>query len=578
MPNTKSHLRSLGALLFLVVLTWSAFFVILCGREFIFDDIYFISYNSDLFGIKTLFDCFHFVLQPSKPVTNFFLAFGSYVGKGSVTGHRIVSITLHMVNVLLVYLNLSLLMRRMRSELPTYFGVLVSALYCVLPIHSESVAIAQFRGDLLAVFFTLSALYFIQRLRGEELTRGRTVLLLLTIAGFQGLAILSKEVYFVLTPVLFAAFYFVGEKPQARELDSRRMLLIGLILSQVVWGVVLKRQIAKDVGSTYSYDATIGSKALPPRLHIPVASRAWMESVLKITTGRQLTFRGLVSRGGIGADWPLSVHIAVLVGFAALGIFFFSLGEWWRVGALIYFPALALYTGIPNLNIGNEHYNYLASLGLVIIVARSFAWLFSFVRHPDIVWQLAMGGYAILLVLGLLNRSFDLQTRRAMVYAELAVHPESGAAWNDVAQNLYYREAPEAEVRAALAEAQRLAPTYAPNELLELSMAIRYQRWPKARESMRVVMESSMPGRRKAQAIIEYIQGMLKINYCEEAERAFLVARRFDPSDSVLSMMIASYRTALKTGELVCKIVPEESRLFAARGRRQVCQRNDLGD
>ncbi len=80
----------------------------------------------------------------------FFVEYGLW-GKNPM-GYHAVSVSIHLVNVLVLYLLLSQLFS-------SWISLLAALLFCVHPIVCETVDTISYRGDLLAVFFVLMAFY-----------------------------------------------------------------------------------------------------------------------------------------------------------------------------------------------------------------------------------------------------------------------------------------------------------------------------------------------------------------------------------------------------------------------------------
>lgn len=112
----------------------------------------------------------------------------------------------HVINILLngavVFLAFLLILKLFSNRILAFFG---ATFFAFLPIHTEAVAFIKSRDELLAaLFILLSWIYF---LRAAEDTRALKRLSLAISSGFYFLAMVSKDISFVIPALFFASAF-----------------------------------------------------------------------------------------------------------------------------------------------------------------------------------------------------------------------------------------------------------------------------------------------------------------------------------------------------------------------------------
>lgn len=429
--------------------------------QFLFDDIGMILANPRLQRVHSLIDCFRFVFVPAKPVSNLLLALGQWAGDGGVFSQRALSLAAHGLAVALLVVNLRLLFRRSAGPWGEGSALAAGALFAVLPVHGETLAVAIFRQEILASLFTLAALALFQR---AALAEGRRRRLALAGAGlFLGLAALSKEAYALIAPITLLSFLRAGEARRPRPLAAFILVLA------LVWGSLVLLLCCLPP-TEYAYRGVVGWGVLSAPEHLRLAARSWAEGLPAVLAGRGLTFVPPRGRFGIGAGWgAVGVTISLLTLGAAIGESA-RRGGAWRAWGLSAGSAVLLYLAIPNLNLGSQHYWYFPSMGIVSLLVMGTERLFArTVRRPRAWAALALGAYALCLVAVAGQRQVPLRSRLSLALAELRAHPETAGNWHAVAGALLESPDPDAAAKAEpfLFRAKQMLPGDARVSILE---------------------------------------------------------------------------------------------------------------
>ncbi len=405
------------------------FFPLLASHDFLFDDVTFILTNPDLGKVKRFVDCFFFVLQPSKPVTNFFLAFGYWMAHGQVYGQHVLSLLLHLLTGLVWYANLLQWGRRTKTEVPQGFYLAVVFAFLTLPVLSEALEIGQFRGDILAALFASLSLLLTQYLAAGSFRGVRRFTYLGAIFLCLGLSQYSKEVFAVLLPPLLILFYGIPENRFDLK-KTVRSFVAPLLAVEVIWASLLYKMLVRDGHDIhYTYRNTVGANAVPLVVQVRLASRAILESVLKFFSISSPTATPLVYRLDIGYSFPLVAHLAIVVLTLMMSLFLVSKKGWPRTWGAVA-GAYWLYLIVPNANVGSEHYLYFASIGLMMLLALAVWKLLNrYARYPRALWWSVYGVFVFFSVIGLETRLFDCLDRISFTRAEVERAPDYYANW-----------------------------------------------------------------------------------------------------------------------------------------------------
>lgn len=310
-------------------------------------------------------------------------------------GYHWTNILLHAVNAVLLFLIL--------RQLGLHVGVawLAAALFAVHPVEVESVAWVSERKNVLSGFFYLAAL--LAWLRFSDLLRaskpGQWWFYLLCLLLFV-CALLSKSV-----TATFPAVAGLAEWLRRRPINVR---LIGLLVPFLVIGYfsgLFTAHIEKHhVGAGgVEWGFTFVERCL-------IASRALCFYAWKLVAPVNLTF--IYERWEIdaGAVWQYIFPLLVIAAAGAAFLFRNRVGRlpFFAVSffAITLFPALGFVDFYPQVfSFVADHFQYLASIGVLILLASAVGWLLSRIASQKKRRQAAAAcGIVILGTLAFLTR------------------------------------------------------------------------------------------------------------------------------------------------------------------------------
>jgi tetratricopeptide (TPR) repeat protein len=309
-------------------------------------------------------------------------------------GYHLVNILLHATSAFLV----ALILRRL--AIPGAY--LAAAIFALHPVHTESVAwISEQKNTLSAVFYLGAMLTYLH----FDQTRRRP--LYWWALGLFLLAVFSKTVTATLPGGLLVIFWWqrgrLSWKTDVLPLVPFFLLGAGGGLITAWWEL----KINNCVGPRFQF-------TLPERLLI--AGRAIWFHLWKLCWPTKLTF--IYPRWQIdsGAGWQYVFPLGV----AALAAGLWSIRRWSRapLAALLFFAGtLFPVLGFFNLytfrySLVANHYQYLASLGAITLVAAGAAWQLGRWRP----WPRRAGYGACLIVLAILA---SLSWRQSHMYANV---------------------------------------------------------------------------------------------------------------------------------------------------------------
>ena len=166
-----------------------------------------------------------------RPFAVFVWWLGTKLWAGSPVGYHALSLALHSLNAVLVYL----LARRLITS--TYAGLMAGLLFALHPIHVETVTWLAASTDLLCTAFGLSSLLLLERSFSSPSRAGQSAFLASALLAFL-LALLSKEAALALPGVVLVRLALLNSKSPAR----RPLTLVGayaaILLAYGLWRVL----------------------------------------------------------------------------------------------------------------------------------------------------------------------------------------------------------------------------------------------------------------------------------------------------------------------------------------------------
>ena len=291
---------------------------------------------------------------------------------GTATGYHLVNIALHALNAAM----LGLILRRLRVP----GAVLAAGIFALHPVMVESVAWVSELKNVLSGFFYFSAALAYLRFDAERSRRAYTLALVLFVLG-----LLCKTVTATLPGALLVILWW-----QRGRLSWRRDVLpvVPFFIIGAAAGILtawVEQGMLKEDGA--EYDFSLVERSL-------IAGRAICFYAGRLLWPANLIFvypRWVVSQS---AWWQYLFPAAVLLVLAAL---------WrWRAqargplaGALFFtgtlFPALGFVNVFPFIySFVADHFQYLASLGIIVPFAAGMTWLTR--TWPRPTWRAAGAG------------------------------------------------------------------------------------------------------------------------------------------------------------------------------------------
>jgi tetratricopeptide (TPR) repeat protein len=328
------------------------------GAGYVWDDDWYLTENPhlrDLAGLARIWIPGNTVQYYPAVFTSFWLeqrAWGL-----DPAGYHLVNVLLHALNALLVW--------RLARALCIPGAWLVGALFALHPVHVESVAWITERKNVLSGCFYLAAALAYLRFQGVGAARWRWYAASL---GLFALALLSKTVTCSLPVALGLALLWRGERITLRSLSPLApMLALGLALA--LHTAYLERTHVGARG--IDFDLGLAERLL-------VAGNALVFYPQKLLLPWPLVFvypRWELDAGRLASYWPLALVLAV----AAAAALFWARGRRAPALALCFygatiFPALGFVVVYPlRYSFVADHFQYLASLGILALVAGSGA-------------------------------------------------------------------------------------------------------------------------------------------------------------------------------------------------------------
>ena len=417
-------------------------------------------------------------------------------------GYHLVNVALHALNAVLV--------SRLAKRLALPGAWLLGALFALHPVHVESVAwISERKNVLSGLFYLLAALAYLrfEPAKGNGVVARRMGWYSAAFALFV-LALLAKSVTCSLPAALILFLLWRDGRVTRRELlPLVPFFAIGLVLAlHTAW---LERTHVGAEGVAFDFR---------PAERVLIASKALLFYPQKLFLPWPLVFqypRWELHSARLASFWPVPV------------LFFAATGAWiaYRRGrrgpalalaffAATIFPALGFVDVYPmRYTFVADHFQYLASLGILALVAGAVAPVLA--RHRSA----AVVSGAVLVAFGVLTARQCLVYRNAEALwtATLVHNPGAWMARTNLADALSAR----GEHEAALAELERalaLAPPRAAVEQIRGNIALAYGKLGRFEDALAQYRSLQADG---ADVDLRLAQTLERLGRDDEAEAAF---------------------------------------------------------
>lgn len=281
------------------------------------------------------------------------------------TGYHATNVCLHLLNALLLLHILRLL------GVPWAFAC--ALLFAIHPVHTESVVWITERKNVLSGFFYLASLAALLKSADDTESAHSSHRRKFLLYGFGFvlylMALLSKTVVVTLPVALLICLYWRNGVVRRKDLMSvLPMLVIGLPFGLMT--VHLERTHVGALGPWWDY-------SLLER--VLIAGQAFWFYLMKIVYPHPLVF--------IYPQWAVQTSNIASYVFSATAVAAVITAACYRRGiamAILYFsvtisPALGFVNIYPmRYTFAADHYQYLASIGPILIIVSSIWWLFGF--------------------------------------------------------------------------------------------------------------------------------------------------------------------------------------------------------
>ncbi|MCA1963342.1 MAG: glycosyltransferase family 39 protein [Prosthecobacter sp.] len=357
----------------------------------------------------------NFALRPISYLT-FFLNYS--LGGIETAGYRLVNISLHMLNGMLLY-GLALRLTGRRGV-----ALMAALAFAAHPLATESVTYIAQRFELMVTLFTLGALLSWVQARGAQ-GRARLAWGALSL-GCTLLAMLSKESG-VLVPLLLVGHALLERREPVKQ--ALWALRGHLLLLPLLPGMVLACHLADTQKTGTALDALHLANVGPVNYAIADYARtqvcAWMDylRLILLPVGQSFDHDYPLVQSVFEADFLCA--LAVTMGLLGGAIWAFrrcrSHGGLILAGLLWFFLTLAPSSSIvPLPDLFSEHRSYLPSIGILLALAGALGWLRQ--RLPDLgtAWQVTGLAVVSSLALATLVRNEVMRTRESIWQDALA--------------------------------------------------------------------------------------------------------------------------------------------------------------
>ena len=353
-------------LLLILALTAVAYLPSLNG-SFVWDDARYIENNPLIttIDIKALFS--RYVMGNYHPITMLVYALGYKLFALDPAGYHVVSLLIHLCNVLLVFYALFLLSRQVMPAL------VAALLFGIHPLHVESVAWASELKDLLYTFFFLASYIFYLK----YVTKPGSKFYLFSLLLFL-LSLLSKGMAVSLPVVLVLTDYFMGRKFSKQTIIEK----IPFFALAIVFGVVA-------IYAQQSSSAIQEITRFPFLYRVVFASFGFVSYILKTILPIQLSaFYPYPVNSGQAL--PAFYYIFPLLALAILYTARFSKKIVFGLG----FFTATVFLVLQLLPVGDavmaDRYSYVPSIGLFYLAAEGLNWLWQHNRKTPAIGLVAV--------------------------------------------------------------------------------------------------------------------------------------------------------------------------------------------
>ena len=431
-------LLTAGALIYLRTLNY----------PFQFDDDIHITNNHSIDHFEQYKDLNFWKDHIRRPFAKFTFSVSNIWAQGNPAGHRIVNIILHFLNAVLVFILFrkifQILEPEENKERQLLLSLLVSGVFLVHPMQTQSVVYVVQRMNLLSAFFTLGALtlFLSGRIRIRNQQKPALSILFFFLSAIMAVAgVLSKQnaAVILLLGFLAEAFLFHPVSKHERFIHWSTLVSIPVIIGVYFY-------LAGFDGTTNEVSPMEYFISQWPILleYLKMYFAPFGQSIdhLRVPFSFPFTF-GYILAG--------AVHIAIIL----LAIFLKRVPSVIRFGILWFYMAHGIESGfIPITDLMVDHRNYLPYAGLTLSLGAA---LFHYIQNRNLRLITAIGIVFFFSIVSF-NRVKEWESIESIWADCIEKDPDNLRGWNNLSYGLL-QENPDKAKLAAL-KAIELDSTY----------------------------------------------------------------------------------------------------------------------
>ncbi len=382
-----------------------------------------------------------------RPIAAITFALNYYFAGGmehDTFAFKIFNILVHSLNGLLIFWFLLLVFRRLHEHpsrplaplgYPAQLTVLAAAcalMWVVHPIHLTSVLyVVQRMTSLAALFILLALIFYLQaRLAWLQGKTRKSLLWLAPVPLWGLLAALSKETGLLipLYIIILELVLFVGTRPWNlwNELGNKtRMPLLATLV--LVLSLLFTAAVLYSLPGYQNRDFSLSERLL-------TEGRVLVFYIGQILIPRLSSFGiyhdDIVTSHNLFQPWTTLPSIIVVMTLLFSAFLLRRRYPLYAFAILWFFVGHALESTVYPLELVHEHRNYLASLGIILIIIQAILWLYREYKNRRI-WLLAPL-FIIILSATTAVRSHQWKDIQTLLEAQVWNHPESARAWAEL--------------------------------------------------------------------------------------------------------------------------------------------------
>jgi tetratricopeptide (TPR) repeat protein len=415
---------------------------------FQFDDDIHITNNHSIDHFEQYKDLNFWKNHIRRPLARFTFSVSNIWAEGNPAGHRIVNIILHFLNAVLVFFLFrkifQILEPEENKERQLLLSLLVSGVFLVHPMQTQSVVYVVQRMNLLSAFFTLGALilFLSGRIRIRNQQKPALSILFFSLSAIMAVAgVLSKQnaAVILLLGFLAEAFLFHPVRKHERFVHWSTLIAIPVIIGVYFY-------LSGFDGTTNEVSPMEYFISQWPILleYLKMFFAPFGQSIDHLKVPFSFPF-------SVGYILAGAVHITIIL----LAIFLKRVPSVIRFGILWFYMSHGIESGfIPITDLMVDHRNYLPYAGLTLSLGAA---LFHYIQNRNLRLITAIGIVFFFSIISF-NRVKDWESVESIWADCIEKDPENQRGWNNLSYGLLKTNPTEAKLAAL--KAIKLDSTY----------------------------------------------------------------------------------------------------------------------